>query len=283
MLFTTKKLLETIPEGSAVGAFNVHNMEYTQAVVSAAEAEDAPVILMIGEPMIPFAGLDMLASICLHAAHTSRVPVAIALDHGKQKANIDRSIELGICVMVDGSHLSFEDNIAFTRDVVMRAHEKGLSVEGELGSLAGSEDGEEEARQKMTDPAAAAEFADKTGVDILAISIGNVHGLYHGSYHLDIERLIDIRKHVSVPLVMHGGSDLPPTLSAQAIGEGVRKFNIGTDLKYAFSKTLKEVLDQTPMPFQPPHVLGPARDAVTTVAREKIRLFNSSGMAKLFR
>lgn len=283
MLFTTKQLLETVPQGCAVGAFNVHNMEYTQAVIQAAEAEDAPVILMIGEPMIPFAGLDMLAAICQHAAEATPVPVAIALDHGKTQANIDRCIELGICIMVDGSALSFEENVALTRDVVVRAHAKGLSVEGELGSLSGSEDGEEEVRQKMTDPAAAAEFAERTGVDILAVSIGNVHGLYQGTCHLDIDRLVEIRKQVNVPLVMHGGSDLPQHLSTHAIREGIRKFNIGTDLKYAFSNTLKEVLGQAPMPFQPPQVLGPARDAAREVTREKIRLFGTGGMGKLFR
>ena len=283
MLYTTEQLFDTVPEGCAIGAFNVHNMEYTQAVVRAAEEENAPVILMIGEPIIPFAGLDMLSTICLHAARHSQVPVAIALDHGKIKENIDRSIELGLCLMVDGSHLSYEENIAFTRDAVERAHAKGLSVEGELGSLSGSEDGEEEIRQKMTDPAAAAQFAERTGVDILAISIGNVHGLYQGIYHLDIDRLIEIRKRVNVPLVMHGGSDLPQQLSRHAIREGIRKFNIGTDLKYAFCNTLKEVLDQTPMPFQPPQVLGSARDAVTAVTMEKIKLFGTSGMAGLFR
>lgn len=285
MLYTTKQLINAIPKDAqcAIGAFTVHNMEYTQAVVRAAEEEDSPVILLIGEPMIPYAGLDMLTAICMQAALGTHIPVAISLDHGKAKENIDRSIELGICLMVDGSHLSFEDNIAYTRDAVERAHAKGLSVEGELGSLAGSEDGEEAARERMTDPQAAAGFVEKTGVDILAISIGNIHGLYQGECHIDIERLIAIRKKVNVPLVMHGGSDLPQAVSMRAIGEGIRKFNIGTDLKYAFSSTLKETLNQTPMPFQPPHVLAPARDAVTEVAREKIRLFGSSGMAKLYR
>jgi ketose-bisphosphate aldolase len=283
MIYTTKELFDKIPEKCAIGAFNVHNMEYTQAVIRAAEAEQAPVILMIGEPMIPYAGLDMLAEICKEAAGAARIPVAIALDHGKIKENIDRCIQLGICVMVDGSHLSFEKNVAFTRDVVERAHARGLSVEGEIGSIGGSEDGEAQLEKMMTDPDAAAEFAEKSGVDILAVSIGNVHGLYHGECHIDINRLKEIANRVHVPIVMHGGSDLEQGISKEAIQNGIRKFNIGTDLKYAFSTTLRATLNQTPMPFQPHAVLGPARDAVEQVAREKIRLFGTSGMAGCFR
>lgn len=283
MILTTRELLDKIPEKCAVGAFNVHNMEYTQAVVRAAEAENAPVILMIGEPMIPYAGLDMLAAICKEAADAARVPVAIALDHGKIKDNIDRCIQLGICVMVDGSHLTFEENVALTRDVVERAHARGLSVEGEIGSIGGSEDGEAQREKMMTDPVAAAEFAEKSGVDILAVSIGNVHGLYHGECHIDINRLKQIEKRVHVPLVMHGGSDLEEGISKEAIQNGIRKFNIGTDLKYAFSTALMATLSQTPMPFQPLAVFGPARDAVELIAREKIRLFGTSGMAGRFR
>ena len=284
-LKTTKELFDAIPAGRkcAVGAFNVHNMEYTQGVISAAEAENAPVILMIGEPMIPFAGLDMLTTICRHAAESASVPVAIALDHGKSEEHINRFIELGLSVMVDASHYSFEENICITGDVVRRAHARGLSVEGELGSLAGSEDGEEEMQELMTDPAMAEEFAARTGVDILAVSIGNVHGLYSGTPRIDVDRLIEIRKRVSIPVVMHGGSDLPVEVSKSVIEAGVRKFNVGTDLKYAFSRTLKETMMIEPMPFQPPHVLAPARSAVETITREKIRLFGSTGLASLYK
>ena len=284
-LLTTRDIFAAIPDDTscAVGAFNVHNMEYTQGVIAAAEAERAPVILMIGEPMIPFAGLEMLTTICRLAAETTKVPVAVALDHGKNDAYIQRFLDLGLSVMIDASHFDFEKNIRITRDVVKRAHDRGLSVEGELGSIGGSEDGEEEARAWMTDPARAAEFVERTGVEILAVSIGNVHGLYRGKARIDLERLGEIRKVVSVPLVMHGGSDLPEELSRGVIAGGMRKFNVGTDLKYAFSEALRTTMQRSPIPFQPPDVLTEARSAVTEVTRTKIRLFGSSGLADLYR
>lgn len=283
-LLTTREIL-SIPHrqgGFAVGAFNVHNMEYTQGVIEAAEMEDAPVILMIGQAMIPFAGLDMLAAICLHAANASRVPVAVALDHGKNPADIDRCMQLGISIMFDGSHYDFEENVHRTREVCKKAHALGLSVEGELGAIGGSEDGEEAVKAMMTDPDQAAEFVERTGIDILAVSIGNVHGLYKGEPKINMERLIAIRKNVDIPIVMHGGSDLPVEISRAVIREGMSKFNIGTDLKYAFSRTLKEALSAEPLPFQPPDILAPAREAVCEVARQKMLDFNSSGKASLY-
>jgi len=284
-LFTPKEMYSGLPAGKtcAIGAFNVHNMEYTQAVVKAAEIENAPIVLMIGEPMIPFAGLDMLANICLFAAKRSAVPVAVTLDHGKSITNIEACIKLGISIMVDGSHLPFEENIRFTREFAEKAHSSGLSIEGELGSIGGSEDGDEVSPERMTDPTAAKEFVERTGVDSLAIAIGNCHGLYIKPPQLDIDRLIKIKKSVNVPLVLHGGSDLPDEISRHAISEGIVKFNIGTDLKMAFCQSLKKTLNNEPMPFQPPAVLGPAREAAYETARKKISLFGSCGIASQYR
>jgi fructose-bisphosphate aldolase class II len=282
-LLTTKEILTIADrERFAVGAFNVHNMEYTQGVIAAAELEQAPVILMIGEAMIPFAGLDMLGAICLQAAHSASVPVAIALDHGTKQENIDGCLRLGVSIMFDGSHHPFEENIRLTKAVVEQAHAAGQTVEGELGSIAGSEDGEAERMAMKTDPDLAAEFVARTGVDILAISIGNVHGLYKGEAKIDVDLLKIIRQRVDVPLVMHGGSDLPVEIAHAVVREGMSKFNIGTDIKYAFSQTLRTTLTNGPDLFQPPHVLAPARDAVCAVAREKIKMFNSNGKANLY-
>lgn len=282
-LLTTKEILTIADQQRfAVGAFNVHNMEYTQGVIRAAELENAPVILMIGEAMIPFAGLDMLGTICLQAAHSTSVPVAIALDHGTKQENIDGCLDLGLSIMYDGSHYPFEENIRRTKEVVDQAHAAGQSVEGELGSIAGSEDGEEERLAFKTDPDLAAEFVQRTGVDILAISVGNVHGLYKGAPDIDVELLRVIRQKVAVPLVMHGGSDLPLSVAEAVVNEGMSKFNIGTDLKYAFAETLRTTLVKGPDLFQPPHVLAPARDAVCAVSREKIQMFGSSGKAELY-
>lgn len=274
---TVKQLYDLLPSGCpmAIGAFNVHNMEYTQAVVRAAETTGMPVILMLGEPMLAFADLDMLSTIATTAAERSSVPIAVALDHGKNWQNIQRCIELGLCVMVDGSALPYEENVRLTRAAVQLARRYGVSVEGELGSLAGIEDVEDEASEFLTDPPAAARFVEETGVDGLAVAIGNCHGKYLRPPVLDMERLRRIRDLVEVPIVLHGGSDLPLEMSRQAIENGIRKFNVGTDLKYAFCEEFRRVLEQDPMPFQPPQTLGAARDAVYRTACEKIRLFQN--------
>jgi tagatose 1,6-diphosphate aldolase GatY/KbaY len=283
-LISTKEILAVAEKekGFAIGAFNVHNMEYTQAVVKAAEELKAPVILMLGEPMIPYMGLDMMVAITKEAASKAKVPVAIALDHGKDMNNVNRSIELGISIMYDGSHYGFEENVQKTRSVVEYAHSLGISVEAELGSLAGSEDSEAEGTEFMTDPHKAKEFVQATNIDILAISIGNQHGLYKGEQKIDIDRLTQIRKMVDVPIVMHGGSDLREDLAKAVIREGITKFNIGTDLKYAFTQTLRNHLIENPDIFQPPHVLSAAREAVYEETKKKLELFNSINKAALY-
>jgi len=282
-LYSVSELYKGLPRGKyALAAFNVHNMEYTQAVIRAAEKEDAPVILMIGEPIIPFAGLKMLSTICKFAAYNTKIPVAITLDHGKKMDLINESIKLGLSVMFDGSLLPFEENVKLTREVIEKAHSSYVSVEGELGSIAGVEDEKETKASAMTNPKMAKIFAEETKVDILAISIGNRHGLYRAKPELDLQRLARINKLISIPLVLHGGSDLPEDLTRKAIELGIKKYNIGTDLKNAFAVTLKRVINQEPMPFQPPDILGVAREAVFEVACKKIRLMGSNGLASNF-
>ena len=283
-LVTPKEIYSLISgeKAMAVGGFNVHNMEYTQAVVKAAEVERMPVILMLGEPMLEYANLDMLVTITTFAAKNSRIPIAVILDHGKTFKNIQRCIDIGISIMVDGSHLPFEENIRFTKDAVIYAKRTGASVEGELGSLAGIEDIDKGSTEHLTDPEKAVEFVERTGIDSLAVSIGNQHGKYIGKPILDIERLRKIKNLVNIPLVLHGGSDLPVNLSIEAINSGITKFNIGTDLKYAFCEELKRVLNKEPMPFQPPQTLGLARENVYRVAREKIQLFKNGNELNLF-
>ncbi|MEZ4358181.1 MAG: class II fructose-bisphosphate aldolase [Eubacteriales bacterium] len=283
-LLTPKQLYDNIPKDvkCAIGAFNVHDMEYTQAVIRAAEEENAPVILMLGEPMLAFANLDMLANITLFAAKNSTVPIAVTLDHGTKKENINRCIELGISVMCDCSHYEYKENIALTKEYTKKAHLAGVSVEAELGNIGGA-NGDEVLPENMTDPLRAKEFVEETGIDALAIAIGNCHGFYKNPPKLDIERLIKIKELVDIPLVLHGGSDLPLNMSNAAIDAGIRKFNIGTDLKCAYALAIKKELLKDPMPIQPPQILGPARDAVLKVTKQKIRLFRSNGIAKYYK
>jgi fructose-bisphosphate aldolase, class II len=279
LLHSLSELYGMLPEGRfAIGAFNVHNMEYTQAVISAAESENAPVILMIGEPIVHFAGLEMLTNICQFAARNCRVPVVITLDHGKSREIIKKSLKLGLSIMFDGSDLPFEENLRITKEIVAEARKVGVSVEGEVGVVGGSEDNEQDTDILKTKPEIAEKFAKETGVDALAVAIGNCHGLYKGKPDLDIPRLKLIKKMVDIPLVLHGGSDLPLNQAKKAIAAGIKKFNIGTDLKYAFARSLKSTINREPMPFNPPEILAPAREAVIEIVRNKIKLFGSSGI-----
>lgn len=283
-LVTTKFLLEKTmhQEHFSVPAFNVHNMEYTKGVIEAAEEMNSPVILMLGEAIFPFAGRDTLMNITKFAAVNAKVPVAVALDHGKNMDNVQRMAQNGICIMYDGSDKDFEENIRLTKEAADIAHSYNVSIEGELGALLGCEDGEEAYHMHMTSPEKAREFVERTGIDILAVSIGNVHGLYHGKADIDIDRLIAISNQVDIPIVMHGGSDLPDEISKKAIVNGISKFNVGTDLKIAFSKALHKALSQTPMPIQPKDTLGLGIAAVKETAIKKIKMMGSEGKASLY-
>lgn len=305
MLVTNKDLMVPARKnGYAIGAFNVQNLESTLAIAEAAAEEKSPVIMQITPSVIKYAGLAYITSIVKTAAQSAPVPVAMHLDHGEDFETVAKCIEAGFSsVMIDGSFLSFEDNIALTRRVVAIAHPRGVSVEAELGKLAGVEERSVEEKEAiLTDPDAAAEFVEKTGVDALAVAIGTSHGAYKfkSEAKLDLERLKAISKKVSIPLVLHGASNVPQwivekankygaTLSGakgipeeqikQAITLGIAKINIDTDLRLAFTATVREVLTNSPKEFDPRKILGPAKDAMKEVAKSKMRLFGSSGKA----
>ncbi|MEJ5327847.1 MAG: class II fructose-1,6-bisphosphate aldolase [Candidatus Bathyarchaeia archaeon] len=305
MLVTNKDLMVPARKnGYAIGAFNVQNLESALAIAEAAAEEKSPVIMQITPSVIKYAGLAYITSIVKTAAQSAPVPVAMHLDHGEDFETAAKCIEAGFSsVMIDGSFLSFEDNIALTRRVVAIAHPRGVSVEAELGKLAGVEERSVEEKEAiLTDPDAASEFVEKTGVDTLAVAIGTSHGAYKfkSEAKLDLERLKAISKKVSIPLVLHGASNVPQwivekankygaALSGakgipeeqikQAITLGIAKINIDTDLRLAFTATVREVLTNSPKEFDPRKILGPAKDAMKEVAKSKMQLFGSSGKA----
>jgi fructose-bisphosphate aldolase class II len=297
-------LLRARREGYAVGAFNIQNLEGLWAVTGAAVEERSPVIVAVSPGAIRYGGLRLLATAVRTVAEDLPVPLALHLDHGEDLETVSRCLEAGFTsVMIDGSHLPFRENVALTRKAVELAHPRGVSVEGELGRLAGMEEKSVEEREALlTDPAQAEEFVRLTGVDSLAVSIGTSHGAYkfRGEPRLDFERLKLIRERVEVPLVLHGASSVPPwavekasRYGAQlqgakgipeehlrrAISLGIAKVNIDTDLRLAFTATVREVLATSPGEFDPRKILGPAREAMKEVVREKMRLFGSSGRA----
>jgi fructose-bisphosphate aldolase class II len=286
----------------AVGAFNINNLESLLAVAEAANEEKSPVIVSVTPSAIKYAGLAYLTKIVKTAAESAPVPMSLHLDHGEDFETVSKCIAAGFTsVMIDGSFLKFEENIALTKRVVDLAHPKGVSVEAELGRLAGVEEKTvEEKEAVLTDPEAAKEFVERTRVDALAVAIGTSHGAYKfkAEPKLDFERLKLISKKVDVPLVLHGASSVPKWIIEKAskygaeltgargipeehiqkaISLGIAKINIDTDLRLAFTATVREVLANSPKEFDPRKILGPAKEAMKEVVKGKMRLFGSSG------
>jgi fructose-bisphosphate aldolase class II len=305
MLVTNKDLLLPAKRGAyAVGAFNIQNLESLSAVVEAAVEEKSPVIVAVTPSAIKYGGLAYLSKIAKTAAESVSVPMSLHLDHGEDFETVSKCVEAGFTsVMIDGSFLKFEDNIAITRRVVDFAHSKGVSVEAELGRLAGVEEKTvEEKETVLTDPDAAMDFVKRTSVDALAVAIGTSHGAYKfkGEPKLDFERLKSINEKIEVPLVLHGASSVPQWIIEKAqrygaelagargipeehikkaISLGITKINIDTDLRLAFTATVREVLAKSPKEFDPRKILGPAKEAMKEVVKGKMRLFGSSGKA----
>jgi tagatose 1,6-diphosphate aldolase GatY/KbaY len=283
MLTPTLTLLTAAEAGGfAVGAFNVYNLEGVKAVVGAAEAERSPAMLQVHPTALAYGGAPLIA-LCLAAARAAAVPIAVHLDHSSGAEDIRAALEAGASsIMADGSHLDYAANVAFTREMAGLAHARGAAAEAELGRLSGSEDGltVEEYEAKLTDPAQAAAFLAATGADMLAVCIGNVHGRYRGEPRLDFERLDAIRRSVAAPLVLHGASGLPADQIARAIGLGVRKLNVNTEVREAYLSALKGAL-ATPQPPDLIELLEGTVAAMRTVVAEKLRVFGSAGAARL--
>jgi fructose-bisphosphate aldolase class II len=306
-LVTNRELLrKAAQEGYAVGAFNTNNLEFLQAIASAANEENSPVIVAVSEGAIKYAGFGLIVAMVREVGTKAPVPMSLHLDHGKDMALIRECIEGGFTsVMIDASDKEFDENIRITKSVVELARPRGVSVEGELGRLSGIEEGISVTEREtfLTDPSQAAEFVERTGVDSLAVSIGTSHGAYKfkGESILVIERVREIRERTGgIPLVLHGASGVshevvdkatrygatlgkpagvPDNSIREAIKLGVAKVNIDTDMRLAFMASLRETLSTRPTEFDPRKMLGPARESVKEVVRGKMRLFGSSGRA----
>ncbi|KJR46182.1 Fructose-bisphosphate aldolase class II [Desulfosporosinus sp. I2] len=282
-LVSTIELLRKAEAGGyAVGAFNCNNMELVQAIVAAAEAENAPVIIQASQGAIKYAGLDYIAGLTKIAASKSGIPIALHLDHGTSFEQCIQCMLAGFTsVMIDGSKLPLVENINLTNRVLRAAKAVGVSVEAELGKIGGTEDDivVSEREAFFTDPLEAKEFVQSTGVDFLAVAIGTAHGRYKGIPQLNFELLKSIRALINVPIVLHGSSGVPDIAIRKAISLGVSKVNIDTNIREAFVESAKRVIYDKPEEIDPRKLLGPARDAATNLIREKIRLFGSSGKA----
>lgn len=280
MLNRGKDALEgAFREGRALGAFSVYNLEGALAVCRAAEEEGAPVILQAESSAFRYAGRRPLASLAVAtAAEESGAEVGVHLDHSCDLGEIRECLELGYTsVMVDGSRLPFEDNVALTKEAAEAAHEVGAWIEAELGGLSGEEDrsGTGQVGEPMTDPKDAARFVEETGVDALAVAIGNVHGFVPYEVDLDLGRLAEIRERVPVPLVLHGASVLPDDQIEGAIALGVAKINVNAELRRAFIGGAKEAADILPSDDDSiAALLSLATERMQKAVGQKIRLFS---------
>lgn len=281
MLIPTRELLNVARGGGyAIGAFNIYNLEGVRAVVAAAEAAYSPVMLQLLPAALKHGGRPLVA-LCLAAAQDAAVPAAVHLDHSASAGDIRAALTAGMpSVMADGSHLPYADNVAFTRQMVDLAHAQGASVEAELGRLTGTEDGLTipEYESRLTDPDQAADFVARTGVDALAVCIGNVHGHYRSEPQLDFDRLDAIRHIVAVPLVLHGASGLPEALVRRSIEAGVCKFNVNTEVRGAFVQSLHASLAQPKAPDLL-EMMQRAVEAMQATITAKLELFGSVGRA----
>ncbi|MBF2029259.1 MAG: class II fructose-bisphosphate aldolase [Oscillatoriales cyanobacterium C42_A2020_001] len=283
MLTSTQELLETARRNSyAIGAFNVYNLEGVKAVVNAAEANCSPAMLQLHPSALKYGQLPLVA-LCLEAANTATVPIAVHLDHSTSVKDIRLALEAGVrSIMADGSPMPYAENRQFTQDMTELAHRYGAVVEAEIGRISGTEDGltiaEKEA--KMTDPDQALEFVQRTRVDSLAVTIGNVHGEYKSPPRLDFERLSRIRRLLDIPLVLHGASGLPESMISQSIQLGVCKFNVNTEVRQAYMQALQDEICGK----RPGDLLQVAESAIATmtaVITDKLYLFGSVDKAHL--
>ena len=275
---STREMLKKAQQGKyAVGAFNAENMEMVQAIVAAAEAEHAPVIIQTTPGTLKYADAMIFAGQASRLAAAAKVPVALHLDHGNSFELAEYCVRQGYTsVMIDGSLLPFEDNVALSRRVVEMAGD--TPVEAELGTVGGKEDSHE-ASMSYTDPAQAEEFVRRTGVYSFAPAIGTAHGVYKSTPKIDLERLSEIAARVDAPLVLHGTSGVPDETVRACIGRGICKVNYATDLRITFTNAVKAYIAENPNAFDPKKYLGAARAAVTERVRELIRVCGSNEKA----
>lgn len=298
-LVTSKEMFQRAYESKyAVGAFNVNNMEIIQGIVDAAKEEQAPLILQVSAGARKYAKHIYLMKLVEAAVEDTGLPICLHLDHGEDFEICKSCIDGGFSsVMIDGSKHSFEENIALTKKVVEYAHERGVTVEAELGRLAGVEDAVKVSAKDATytDPDQAVEFVERTGCDSLAIAIGTSHGAYKfkGEPSLDFARLEKISNMLpGYPLVLHGASTVLPEFvakcneyggqiqGAQGVPEemllkagtfGVCKINIDTDLRLAMTASIREHFSKNPSDFDPRQYLKPAREAIKQMVKHKMK------------
>ncbi|MBX4265093.1 ketose-bisphosphate aldolase [Clostridium estertheticum] len=290
MLINMKEMLTVAQEnGFAVPAFNIGSGQILKAVVESANEKQAPIILAIHPDELSFLEDSFIAS-CIEEANKSTVPMVIHLDHGGTFDQVLRAIRCGFTsVMIDASHMPYEENIAITKKVIEVAHPLNVSVESELGTIGttGTTGTYLEGKENTiiyTDPELAKDFVDRTGVDSLAVAIGTAHGIYPKGMkpELKLDLLKVLRQKVEVPLVLHGGSSNSDAEVAKSVTLGISKINISSDLKAAYYKKCREVLAENIGWYEPNAIYPPCIKAAREVIEFKMDLFNDIDKAKCY-
>ncbi|MDR0486483.1 MAG: class II fructose-1,6-bisphosphate aldolase [Elusimicrobiota bacterium] len=309
-LVSGKQILDEAKKGKyGVGAYNVNNMEQIQAIMSAAKETKSPVIIQASRGALKYSNFTYLGYLMKAAViENPDIPTAMHLDHGNSLESAIKAIELGFSsVMIDGSLLedgktpsTYDYNVKVTKSVVEYAHKAGVSVEAEIGTLGGIEDGVGSGKIHLTDPKEAKKFVDETGIDSLAIAIGTSHGAYKfkGASKLAFDVLTEIRNLIDIPIVLHGASSVPKELIEavnkyggkmpgasgvpieslqEAIKLGVQKINVDTDGRLAITAAIRKVFAESPEKFDPRDYLGPARESLKELIKSKMIAFSTAG------
>ena len=282
-LVNMKTLLEKASEGEwAVGSFSVANMEMVLGVLKACGETRSPCILQIAEVRLKQSPLEIIGPLMVAAAKASELPVAVHFDHGKTLDAIKQALEIGFTsVMFDGSHLPLNENIEQTLKVTELSAKYGAAVEAEIGCVGGSEDGSEDIAINCTSPAQAIEFSEKTGVDALAIAIGNAHGNYKETPHLRFDILEKVHKSVKIPLVLHGGTGILPEEFIRCRKNGIKKINIATATFDSVENQVRTAYENDTIhgyyDLQAAEVQGAYQNAL-----KHIEIFGCGGKADLF-
>ena len=280
MLVKSRELLLDAQRNKyAVGAFNVENMEMVLAVLSAAEETNSPVIMQTTPSTVKYAGADMYFANIRAAARRTRIPVACHLDHGSSLALAVQALHAGYTsIMIDGSKLPFEENIALTKTVTEICHAVNIPVEAELGRVGGKEDSlENSGDNPYTDPDEAKIFVEKTGCDSLAVAVGTAHGVYKGTPRINFDVLTKIREVVSIPLVLHGTSGVPDDQVIRCVSMGMCKVNYATDLRISYTYGVKKYMKENPGVFDPKKYGSYGIEEVKRYVKERMQVIGSCG------
>jgi fructose-bisphosphate aldolase, class II len=279
MLVSMKEMLnKAVKDKYAVGQYNINNLEWTIAILEESQANNAPVILGVTAGAAKYMGgwntvVAMIKGLIKDKSIT--IPVAIHLDHGENYETCKKAIEAGFTsVMIDASSLPFEENIKETKRVVEFAHQHGVSVEAELGHVGGQED-DMVAELMYADPKECEIMVKSTGIDCLAPALGSVHGPYQGEPKLGFKEMEEVQKLTNIPLVLHGGSGIPEQQVKRAISLGTAKINVNTESQQEWTKIVRQTLDKDKEVYDPRKIIGPGKEGIKKVVREKISIFGT--------